>query len=707
MLKPIIKKRTSNGELKQSALHSNASAFQADIISRRTLPEGVQISEFLNPSLSSVDPSTLKDINKAATRIVRAISMGEIIGLVCDFEVDGVSSATILYESLVKSFGCNPARIIIFISKRMKHGYGLTPELMESIQATNPTPTLIITADQGSKDSAAITAHKKWAKKKGIISDIIVTDHHEIDEDNLPKDAFAFINPKQEDCAYPCKDICGAVVALLLMSQVRKKLVDKGIRQADTIPPMGATLPLASAATIADCSSVAQPVNRAFVKAGVRRMNADLDVCWKVFKQQKLQPNEPVTPQTIGFKLAPIINAASRMGKDGMLGVKYFLSDYDNEAQRHLMTLTKLNEDRKAAQQSLFNSADLSAMQQSRDGVRGLCIYQSNGNHGIHGIVAAGIAQKYGRPTIILSPKSNKETQVKLEIIEEFEIDVFKKMATLNQVDIGDDQFIEVSKTLGKMIPNFKLFSTFSGKPEKIKDLTFNQAVGMTRKSLFKGMGKRKHEFSSPYGTLIFDLTNQSKPKLMLEGVDELTGSARSVHGVSIKNIFERLEKDHPKLVVKCGGHDMAGGVTVKIDNLDEFKKVFDKLVNDECEDKGISLQPCYYSDGELPMERNLDVALVDELNQLEPFGHGFERPAFEFDVVVQSVKRIGETEHYQVRFRWSRNGIDYNAFWRSLGDSPDLGRVSAGAELRVLCEINDNYFRNRTVQLNVVTIID
>lgn len=711
MLKPIIKRRPKNRELYQSALHSNASSFQADIISKRQLPEGIDLKEFLNPDLSKVDASKLKDISKAASRIIKAISMGEIIGLVCDFDVDGVSSGTILYESLVNVFGCNPTRIKVYNSYRMEHGYGLTPQLIERIQTTNPPPTLIITADQGSKDGAQVTAHKKWAKSKGIISDIIITDHHEIDEDNLPKDAYAFINPKRSDCEFECKDICGAVVALMLMAHVRKRLIDKGVRDKSTLPPMGVTLPLAAAATIADCTSIAYPINRGFVHAGVKRMNAGTDICWAAFKDMQLQKNEPITSQTIGFKLAPIINAASRMGKDALLGVKFFLSETDNEAKRHLIGLKEFNEDRKIAQRSLFNAADIVALQQvEREDRLGLCIYQPNGNHGIHGIVAASVAQKYGRPTIILAPKSNKKTKVKFDIIEKenLNVDIFSKLATFNEVKVNKDEVIEIKKTLDKNNPTFTLYSTFSGEKKLVKELTMAQATSMTTKSLFKGLGKREHVFSSKMGNLILDLSVQNKPKLYLEGVDELTGSARSVHGVSIKNIFERIEKERPDVVVKCGGHEAAGGVTIKLDNLDEFRETFDEFVRKECADNNISLQACYYSDGELPEDRNLDLNIVDELNQLEPFGIGFERPAYEFDLLITKLDRIGESEHYKIRGKWDRNGTEYNAFWPRLGDKVDeLSKVHVGSKLRLLCEVGDNYFRSRTVQLTVVTIVE
>ncbi|KDM90832.1 DHH family phosphoesterase [Photobacterium galatheae] len=637
--------------------------------------------------------------------------MGEVIGLVCDFDVDGVSSSTIFYESLVNVFGCNPARIKVYHSYRMEHGDGLTPELIERIQATNPPPTLIMTAALGSKDGAQVTAHKKWAKAKGILSDIIITDHHEIDEANLPKDAYAFINPKRPDCEFDGKDICGAVVALMLMAHVRKKLIDKAIREKASLPSMGVTLPFAAAATIADGSSIVSPVNRGIVHAGVKRMNAGLDVCWNAFQDFWLQKNEPITAQTIGFKLAPIIHTASRMGKDALIGVKFFLSDSENEAKRHLLSLKAFNDDRKTAQRSLFNAADMVATQQvQRDNTVGLCIFQPNGIHGIQGLVAASVAQKYGRPAIVFAPKSNKTTKVKFDIIEKehLNVDIFSKLAPVHEVVINNDEMIEVKKTLDKHTPTFTLYSTFSGEKKFVKELTMNQAVGMTTKSLFKGLGKKEHTFNSRMGNLILDLSVQNKPKLYLEGVDELIGSAQSVHGISIRNIFERIEKERPDVVVKCRGHETAGSMIIQFDQLDAFKETFDAFVRQECEAKSIALQACYYSDGEIPKDRNLDLTIVDELNQLEPFGMGFERPAFEFDMTVMKFERIGDTEDYKLRGRWARNGVEYHVFWPKLGtNAEELPKVFAGAQLRLLCEIGDNYVRNRSIQLTVVASIE
>ena len=713
MLNTQIIRRAVNHELYHSAIHSNASSFQADILSKRKLPKSIDISGFLNPNLLSIDTSTLKDINKATTRIIKAIMMGEIIAIVCDFDIDGVSAGTILYESLVNVFGCNPNRVKFYATHRIDYGFGLTQNLFKRIQETEPTPTLILTADLGSRSEIQISAHKKWAKSKGIISDIIVIDHHEIDELNLPKTAYAFINPKQPDCEFVCKDICGAVVALLLMANTRSRLIEKGIRTSESLQTMGVTLPLAAIATLSDSTSLAQPINRAFVHSGVRRMNSDADICWKTFRKHILNKNEPITARTIGHTLAPIFNLASRFNNNALLGIKMLLADSENEALRYIYALEQIPEASKELQDGLFLSADVTALQQVNIENRfGLCLYQPNCNIGIQSIIATRVSQRHCRPVIIFAPNRNKKTKVKFDIIEneDLDVDIFKKVADLNEVMINENQFIEIKKTPQRNMLKFTLNSVSNNTITSSRELSIYQATKLTKKNLFKGLGKKEHRFKTKFDDLLLDLNNLSKPTLYLEGVDEVIGHVQSVNGISIKNIFKRIELEHPSLITTYDGDEFSGVIKINIDNIEPLSKLFSLYVKDECDKNNQQLQACYFSDGELPENRILDLSLIDELNLLEPFGVEFERPAFEFSVQVTKIERIKNTDDYKLRVLWNRNGVSYTATWGKLGEQTQLlSEIKSGARsnVRLLCELGDNYSRHRAVTLDIVAFIE
>lgn len=142
---------------------------QALIVANRELPEGTDFEGFMNPDLSKMpNIGLLPDIHKAGERIAEGIINNEVIGLVCDFDVDGISSAAVMYKALVDLFQADPTKIKVFISNRMKEGYGFSHKVLDRILETDPVPTLLITADQGSADGERVTRYLAEMKKESL-----------------------------------------------------------------------------------------------------------------------------------------------------------------------------------------------------------------------------------------------------------------------------------------------------------------------------------------------------------------------------------------------------------------------------------------------------------------------------------------------------------------------------------------------------------
>lgn len=409
----MITKETNKNVFKK-ALLAGATKIQAKIIANREIPSHVEIKDILNPSLKNLDIYKLSGIQKSAQRIADAVENGETIGLLCDFDVDGISSAAVLYSSFVDYFKCDPLKIKLYISNRMKAGYGFSEEVLSRIGNDTPVPSLLITADQGSKDGARVESYNKLMKEKDLVGDVIITDHHHI-EGNGPDSAYAVVNPHKTDCEFEDDTICGCTVALFVMVAVREELIKRKLLPEDS-PRLNQLLTFSTAATIADCVSMASPINRAIVLNGLRDINLGTKASWRVFKNLEYNQNRPIRTDTIGFGFGPIINACSRTGGNGLVAVKYYLADNEKEAQRYLEMLMLQNEDRKKKEKELVLNSVVDAATQYNSGNSGLCIYLENGHHGIHGIAASRICEKFGAPVVIFSPKDYEEFEEEKEV---------------------------------------------------------------------------------------------------------------------------------------------------------------------------------------------------------------------------------------------------------------------------------------------------
>ncbi len=315
-------------------------------------------------------PDSFKDIKKASARIAQAVRDDETINIIGDYDVDGVISTAIMVEF----FNALDVAVNYIIPNRFTHGYGLSPKILDDIY-----DGLIITVDNGISafEAADICANR------GL--DLIITDHHTVGG-KLPK-AYAIVNPKQEDCSFPFKDICGAQVAWYLCAMVKKELnVEFDLMSLFDI------LALAIVADIMPMKSL----NAAMVKRGLKVLEKSQRPALVVLRERFAF--KTINEEDIGFKIAPLINCAGRM-EEATIALEFLLSFDTFEAEESLEYLVELNERRKLEQLNIFEEAK--SQVNITDDV--IVVSSPNWNEGIIGIVASKLSEKYKKPAFVFS----------------------------------------------------------------------------------------------------------------------------------------------------------------------------------------------------------------------------------------------------------------------------------------------------------------
>ena len=394
--KPQVKERPLNPKIQQEALKLGLDALVSSILARRPIDVLVPLEVWLSPKLKTLShPLCMQDMDKAAERVADAIIGREYIALETDHDCDGQTSHAVLYWNLVHHFKHPVTHLQSYIGHRLTEGYGLSAAVAKRILSAKPRPSLVITADNGSSDEPRI-ALLKMAK-----IDVIVTDHHEIPVAGVPESAYACLNPTRPDCGYPDRCIAGCMVAWLLMSAVRQRLIARGYLPEDA-PALRDTLDFVAVGTIADCVSMAKSHNnRAIVQAGMQQVWAGTRPCWRVLRP--LLKEKP-SSEDLGFRIGPLLNSDGRLDT-AFQSVSFLLAETDEEAKGWLETLQSQNATRKAIQKSLVEKGMERAVSLTQVGKWSLCVYLEEGHSGVHGIAASRLKDAFGRPTVFLAPK--------------------------------------------------------------------------------------------------------------------------------------------------------------------------------------------------------------------------------------------------------------------------------------------------------------
>ncbi|MFC6465523.1 single-stranded-DNA-specific exonuclease RecJ [Marinilactibacillus sp. GCM10026970] len=369
----IINSKNDSEKIQELSEQLNHSPFFINLCLNRGLETKEEILRFISPDESWFhDPFLLHDMQKTVDRIAEAIESGEKIMIYGDYDADGVTSTAILYETL-ESIGAN---VEYFIPDRFVDGYG--PNLQAFTYFQENGTQLIITVDNG------VAGHEAIQKVQENGVDVIVTDHHEI-PDTLPA-AFAVVHPNHPGGTYPFSDLSGAGVALKLATAL---LGDLPIELLD----------LAAIGTIADLVSLTDE-NRAIVDFGLKALKQTQRVgVLSLFNALSLSLKE-IDETTIGFKIAPPINAIGRLGD--ATPVVELLTTFDEEKAQEIATLLDAkNKERKEIVSKISGEALELLKEQEASSIYVLA--KEGWHEGVLGIVASRIVNETGKPAVILN----------------------------------------------------------------------------------------------------------------------------------------------------------------------------------------------------------------------------------------------------------------------------------------------------------------
>ena len=366
----------------------------ARLIRNRDVIGQDNIRMYLKGSIKDIpSPWLMKDMKKAVKIIKEKVSEKAKIRIIGDYDIDGVMSTYVLLRGLIRI----GADVDTYIPDRVADGYGIHEHLIS--RAEEDKVDTILTCDNG----IAAVSEIQLAKEKGMT--VIVTDHHEIpykETENgreiiLPP-ADAILNPKQQDCPYPSKNLCGAVVAFKLISALYEEFCVPGEELEDFYE-------LAAIATVGDVMDL-QGENRILVKEGLKRLkNTGNPGLRELIRVNGLEDSK-ITAYHVGFVLGPCINASGRLDTAAR-SLALLNAENQDEAAKLAGDLTALNQSRKSLTEEGKEAAIHQVENTDLKNDRVLVIYLPDCHESIAGIIAGRIREKYHKPTFVLTKGEN------------------------------------------------------------------------------------------------------------------------------------------------------------------------------------------------------------------------------------------------------------------------------------------------------------
>ena len=347
------------------------------ILWNRGLQSVEEARAFLHPEDEPFhDPFLMKDMERAARRIIQAIHAGEQIVVYGDYDVDGMTSTTLLMKHIRALDGT----VSYYIPNRFTEGYGINGAALEQLAADGCG--LLVTVDCGIS-SADVVAQMDGAM------DIIITDHH-LPGAALPP-AYAVINPHRADCPYPFKELAGVGVALKLVQALR--LIEEERLYADD-------LDIVALGTVADLVPLVGE-NRKIVQLGLARMTERPSPGITALIRVSGCEGKAINTGIVGFQLAPRLNAAGRI-ETARRGVELLTAEDVHEAVSIAAELNALNTERRDLEQDILTEAE-SMLGGFTPDVPAIVVAGEDWNAGVIGIVASRLVEKYYRPSIVLT----------------------------------------------------------------------------------------------------------------------------------------------------------------------------------------------------------------------------------------------------------------------------------------------------------------
>lgn len=356
----------------------NISNLLAKVLVNREITEEEKIKIFLNPTrYDFYNPFLMPDMDKAVDRIIKAIDIKEKVIIYGDYDVDGITSITVL-KKFLEERGLETG---YYIPNRLEEGYGLNKNAIEEI--IKQKYTLMITVDCGISGIEEI----EMCNNLGI--DTIITDHHEQLE-KLPN-AYAIIDAKRKDNTYPFRGLAGCGVVFKLIQAISKKLKldDKEYLKYLDIVCVG---------TISDIVPLVNE-NRVIAKLGLKLIAQTRNIGLKTLLQES--GYKKIDSNTISFGVAPRINACGRMGYQEE-ALKLFLTSNFEEAREITKRLNEYNTQRQVKEKEIFEQALSELEKEKVDDLNSIVLCGDNWHHGVIGIVASKLTEKFFKPTILI-----------------------------------------------------------------------------------------------------------------------------------------------------------------------------------------------------------------------------------------------------------------------------------------------------------------
>ena len=364
-----------------------------------TTKDAIENYLFSSEAKDVASAALMKDAEKAVDRILTAIKNKEKILIFGDYDVDGITSSSLMMSALLPL----GADVNFYLPHRVKEGYGISSKVIN--RAADNNYKVMITVDNGT----TAFEQAKVAKERGI--DLIITDHHQ-PHGELP-DAYAIVNPHQKGCEYPFKEFAGVGVTFkiltLLYEKVGKQLPEKAYELlllgtvADVVPLLGE--------------------NRFWVRYGLQWANTKDSLSLRVLKENGKCTRPKLSSLDVGFRIAPQINALGRL-EDPRQGVAFLLGADEKEARHIGSVLYQLNESRKQIERTIFEDVETLIENGTIDLTKEKIILAGGKKWppGVIGLVASRLVSKYGRPVLLFHLTSKGKAKGSCRTIDAFNI---------------------------------------------------------------------------------------------------------------------------------------------------------------------------------------------------------------------------------------------------------------------------------------------
>lgn len=510
---------------------------------------------YLNPDIDKLeDPFNIYDMDKLVDRVILAKEKKEKVTIYGDYDVDGVTSTVVIY-SFLRTIGID---VDYYIPSRSEDGYGLNNNALYDIKENGTA--LVITVDCGISGVEEV----KYAKSIGL--DICITDHHECQE--VVPDCIAVVNPKRAEDKSNLKQLAGVGVAFKCVQAITKKLdmpKESYLKYLDVV----------AVGTIADIVEL-KGENRIIARCGIDILKTTKNEGLK--ELINISGVQNVDSTSVGFAIAPRINASGRMG-EASLAAKLLLSENSMEANNYAKALDNQNKDRQKVEGEIFNEVVDKIESNNLNSGSSIVVEGEGWHQGVIGIVASKIVERYLKPVILFTHDGLKAS-----------------------------------------------------------------------------------------------------------------GSGRSKPGVSI---YKALEKCN-HIVNSFGGHNMAAGVTIDVDKIDEFRVAFEQAV-DEVAEKDIIDE--IVIDSEIKTA-NISINTLNEISKLMPFGQGNPEPIFVYkNVKVKGVSSLTDGKH--LRIILEDCGVVTSCIGFSMGNRRD--EIVIGDKIDIVVTILENNFQGtKSIQFRI-----